>query len=288
MGPWFAAVIRRRPLLSFFVLTYALCAAAFFTFVAVPNLPYAPFWLVGVFSPTIVALGIAWITGGAAEVRRLLLGFRRWRFGWPWYLAAISLALIPLALGIVYLLLGNPVRGLRPGTTTAFLLVQLLITFLSGPLSEEAGWRGFALPRLQQRMSALQASLVLGSLWFFWHVPQYFVPNNTMIPFPIFAPIVLALAILFTWIYNNTQGSLVATVLAHFSFNFSGAFLAGHLGLLPPMLLYVGGGAGVVVWVAAILLLAGPKNLSRRPLAELPFRRREAGKVSVPDPVGVS
>jgi len=275
----FTERIRRHQLVAFFVLAYSISAVAFGVYIATPNLPFVPFWLVGIFSPTLAALAVAGLVGGSAEVGRLLSGFTRWRIGWRWYLASAVLMLGPLALAMGWMALGNTPPGFAPGVTAWFLAGQLAYTAISGPLAEEAGWRGFALPRLQARLGALSASIVLGTLWAFWHVPQYFLPTTTMIPFPIFVPQVIALAILFTWIYNNTCGSLVATVLAHFWFNFSGAFLAGWLGLLPPMLLYVGGGIMAAVLTVVVVVFAGPRCLSRRPVADLPFERRE---LSVP------
>jgi uncharacterized protein len=140
-----------------------------------------------------------------------------------------------------------------------------------GPVSEEPGWRGFALPRLVSGHTALGASLILGTAWAFWHLPFYALPDQVMIPFPIFVPICIALAIVLTAIYNNTGGSVFATINAHFWFNFSGAFVAGHLGLLPPMILNVAGGIGALAIVAVLLLIEGPRRLSRRPPTELPF-----------------
>ena len=268
-GNW----VRRNPLVSFFVLAYAICALMFFSYVAFPALPYAPVWLLGIFSPTISALTIAGVIGGVPEVKRLLAGFTRWKIGWRWYLAISMLLLGPLLIAGVYAALGNSPSGPAPGMTFWGLAGALAYTLTAGPLAEETGWRGFALPRLEERFSSLKASVLLGTLWLFWHVPQYFVPNTTMIPFPVFIPICISLAVLFTWLYNNTGGSLVATVLAHFLFNFDGAFLAGRLGLAPAMVINIGGGVGVVVMVALVIIFAGGTYLSRKPLAQLPFRR---------------
>jgi hypothetical protein len=153
------------------------------------------------------------------------------------------------------------------------LLGTLVFTFIGGPLCEEAGWRGFALPRLQHRFNALTSSLILGLLWACWHIPFYLEPGYAEkgMPFPIFVFVVIGLAILFTWIYNNTRGSLVLTVLAHFFFNFSSVFLVQQFGLMPPMLLYIGGGGGMVVLTIGVILLFGPKRLSRKAVAELPI-----------------
>jgi membrane protease YdiL (CAAX protease family) len=259
--------VRARPLVSFFVLAYALNFGAYFPYLTIPGLVLAPFWLLGVFSPTIAALIVSGVVGGSAEVRRLLSGFSRWRIGWHWFLAASTTVLIPLLLAIGYIGLGNEPVGPVAGTTVMFLAGQLVYTLLSGPLSEEAGWRGFALPRLQQRHSALTASVILGVIWTFWHVPVYFLPDATMIPLPMFLPMTIGLSILFAWVYNNTGGSLIATVLMHFSFNVSGAFLAGHLGLMPPMVLYIGGGIAIGLLTVAVVAWFGWRRLARVPIA---------------------
>ena len=264
-------LVRRHELVAYFALAYAICAGAVLTYTAIPALPHAPFWIVTVFSPTIAAIFVSWIIGGSREVRHLLGGFTRWRLGWRWYLAGSVFALGALALAAVYAVLGNPIAGPKADLSLGFLLTQLGFTLVSGPLSEEAGWRGFALPRMEARWGALGASVVLGLLWAAWHLPQYLLPNNTMLPIPILFPQVVGLAIVFTWIYNNTRGSLVATVLTHFGFNFAGAFLAGHLGLMPPMLLYIGGSAMSAILVVAVVVLTGPTLLSRRPPGEMPF-----------------
>jgi hypothetical protein len=75
-----------------------------------------------------------------------------------------------------------------------------------------------------------------------------------------------------TCLYNNTRGSLIIAVLAHFAFNCSGGFIAGTLGLLPPMVLYVAAGSLLVLTVIGVILYFGAKSLSRKPVAELPFQ----------------
>jgi membrane protease YdiL (CAAX protease family) len=82
-----------------------------------------------------------------------------------------------LLIAIIYSLLGNLVQGLRPDASLGSMLGALVFTFLSGPLNEEAGWRGFALPRLQEKHSALGSSLFLGFLWACWHLPFYLEPG---------------------------------------------------------------------------------------------------------------
>ncbi|MGF1617589.1 MAG: hypothetical protein ACFCU2_07245 [Acidimicrobiia bacterium] len=114
------------------------------------------------------------------------------------------------------------------------------------------------------------------------------LPDATMIPLPMFLPMTVALTILFTWVYNNTGGSLIATVLMHFLFNFSGAFLAGHLGLMPPMLLYVGGGITIGIFTIVVVALNGKVNLSRKSMDVMPFSRVTGRLPSSPRATGVS
>jgi membrane protease YdiL (CAAX protease family) len=104
--------------------------------------------------------------------------------------------------------------------------------FWFGPLPEEMGWRGFALDRLQFRMTPLQASLVLGSVWALWHVPLFFIPGSYQAGLElgsprswIFLSSMVPLSVLMTWVYNNTSRSTLSAVLIHYSGNLCGALL---------------------------------------------------------------
>ena len=270
--------IQKHPLLSFFTLSYAIMFGTIFTSIYLqPDQPmqsWSLVWFLSAFSPTISALIVSWMIGGTTEVERLLSGFTRWKVGFRWYLAAAYLFLGPLAFALIYIALGNPISGIKPGMTTTAMLGQFLFTLFSGPLAEEAGWRGFALPRLQAKYNALVSTLMLGVIWCCWHIPLYFQPESSQqgIPFPIYLMLVITVAIYMTWLYNNTQGSLIITVLAHVSFNLSGGFIAGTLGLLPPMVLYIAAGSMLVLTVIGVIVYSGAKYLSRKPVEELPFQ----------------
>ena len=81
----------------------------------------------------------------------------------------------------------------------------------TGPLGEEFGWRGFALPRLLQRPSALAAALILGVVWWAWHLPLFFISSMSQweLSIPVFLLNVLALSVIMTWLYRRTQGDLL-------------------------------------------------------------------------------
>lgn len=277
--------IKKHQLLSFFVLAYLIAFGVGFAFVFLrPSQPLRPWslvWFLEVFSPSFSALIITWIIGGKLGLKDLLSGFTRWKVGFFWYFAAAFLFLAPLAITFIYRALGNPSAGIQPGQTILSLSGIVLFTLFSGPIAEELGWRGFALPRLQTRYNALVSSLILGVIWTCWHIPLFFIAGASQrgIPFPIYLVLVTTVTIYITWLYNNTRGSLIITVLAHFAYNMTG-FLTGPLGLMPAMVFYMTAGSMLGVLVIAIVLIYRPRYLSRKPVTELPFQREIATKES--------
>ncbi len=271
--------IRKYQLLSYFFITYLIMFGAYFGFIFThpgePNRAYSLVWFLGAFSPTIGAIIVSWVIGGFAEVKHLLSGFTRWKVNFFWYLAAAFLFLGPFAIAIGYGLLGNPVTGLQEGITIPMLLSQVFFQVFSGPVSEEAGWRGFALPRLQARYSALVSSLILGVIWTCWHIPLFFLTGATQmtIPFPIYLVLVVTQTIYSTWLYNNTKGSLIITTLAHFSFNLNGTLVTGLISLMPAMVFYMTAGPSLFVISMAVIFIFGPKLFSKKPLSEMPFQK---------------
>lgn len=124
----------------------------------------------------------------------------------------------PLDFGEARHLLANPVE----------LLVFALFILIIGPLPEEIGWRGYLLDRLQSRWSALLASLLLALVWVSWHFPLFWLPGY----FEAFGsdpPRLLdfflgigSVVIIYTWVYNNTNRSVLAVILFHFMQNLTG------------------------------------------------------------------
>ncbi len=124
-------------------------------------------------------------------------------------------------------------EGLTASLLVSYPFVFVAVAFGGGPLGEEIGWRGFALPRLQLRYGALLATLLLGVLWACWHLPEFLTPSQGGGPgvglaafyqqFPIFLLMVIALSIIFTWVFNNTLGSLFLVILLHTSFDTFGS-----------------------------------------------------------------
>jgi membrane protease YdiL (CAAX protease family) len=102
----------------------------------------------------------------------------------------------------------------------------VLLTFFLGPFSEEIGWRGYALPRLQEQHTPLVASLLLGLIWWAWHIPLFFMEGTLhateglLSAFSIgYVITVLSYSVFFTWLYNQTDRSIWIAIIAHFVIN---------------------------------------------------------------------
>jgi membrane protease YdiL (CAAX protease family) len=218
-------VLRRFPLISYFVIAVAFSWAV----VIVVLLTRAPQNFVVVvaitFGPTFSAFLMTGVLEGRAGVRRLLERLVLWRVNWVWY--AFSLVGIPLIFiaGTVFLPgAAASFDGLTLATWLAYPKWFLLIIFVGGPLLEEPGWRGFALPRLQARFGPLAGALILAFFWAAWHYPQYMMPDwaaqnggFNLTGVTVFTLGVFPLTIILTWVFNNTRGSLLIAVLAHAS-----------------------------------------------------------------------
>ncbi|MEZ5012151.1 MAG: CPBP family intramembrane glutamic endopeptidase, partial [Bacteroidales bacterium] len=136
-----------------------------------------------------------------------------------WYLVAIFL--LPLAGILINILKGDPVKIMElPGREVLTLLLAILI---SGPLGEELGWRGFALPLMLKRQSAISAALLLGLIWGLWHLPSFFMSGlpQVELQIPVFIIAALSLSVIVTWIFVNTNYNLFLTFLFHYTLNFT-------------------------------------------------------------------
>jgi len=215
---------RRGSLLVFFLAAYALMWACFFTVVAVKipaQTPLGAFLLyLGTFAPSLSAL---WLTArheGEAGVGALLARVVQWRVGWKWYLFAVSyIAAIKLAAALIH----RVITGAWPRFGGEAWYIMLIAVIFSTPVQagEEIGWRGYALPRLAARFGWAWASILLGLIWAFWHLPQFFIPEADTYgqSFLIFVLQVTAMSVAMAWLYLRTNGSLLLTMLMHAAVN---------------------------------------------------------------------
>ncbi len=173
----FTDTIKKYSLTIFFVLTFAITIITTIAILIEDSL-FFPMMTLGVFSPTISAIIVSGLIGGWTEIKKLLKGYLKWKVNYKWYLAGFFLMIGPLIFTLFYLLFGGESPGPVSGFTVLSFFGSLLLNLLWGPLSEEGGWRGFALPRLEARFKALDSSLILGVIWACWHLPFYLVEER--------------------------------------------------------------------------------------------------------------
>jgi len=284
-------VLARYPLTFYFLLAYAGTWVVTVPFALSANgVGFLPFGVpdgsvifvsaVWVFlGPTLAAFIVTGTTEGRAGIRSLMHRYVLWRVGLRWYLVVILGPPVIILLATIVL----------PGALASFqtlaplhpllLLVSFpLVLIFGGALFEEGGWRGFALPRLQRLHGPLVGTLILAPLWACWHLPLFWVTvwgtPPTILNMVLFLASVIFMTIVFTWVFNNTKGSILLAILLHTSFD---AFV-GPVGLLfpAPVVTDYGGAVPLLIGlgVTALLLVA----LTRGRLGYQHYRQ------DVPDP----
>jgi membrane protease YdiL (CAAX protease family) len=189
--------------------------------------PRNPVFYVLAYAPTLSALILAPLLGGSAGVKSLFGTLIR-PFRTLWLMVAVLL--IPAIALVLALLL--PRLGHTPWPVTIrdiFVSVPLVLfgtwqVFTNtGPLGEELGWRGYALPRLLKKWNALSASVLLGFVWTLWHLPAFFlvgVMGQSFAGFGWWALDTFAFSIVITWLYLRANGNvMVAGLIPHFVIN---------------------------------------------------------------------
>ena len=189
---------------------------------SVPALPE-----LGAFGPTVAAFALVTYSGGLRGASRL--AGRAIQLDYPKRWLGVALLFTPVAV------LVSLAVAIATGTTPSFpwtgnlLVLPLAFAFillLGGPLQEEFGWRGYLLDALQTRFGAVQSGVVVGLVWAVWHLPLFYIPSETIYyqnPFLGFAVSITLFSVLMTWVYNNTDRSLLPALLFHASFNWSQA-----------------------------------------------------------------
>jgi membrane protease YdiL (CAAX protease family) len=235
----------------------------------------AAFDQLGAFSASLAAIILAAIEGRRGGVRELLGRFLIWRVGLQWWAFALLSTIIPSVLGLyLFQMLGGPAvdwSDLKPITSVIPMII--LLTVLAG-MGEEFGWRGFLLPRLQARHNALVSSIYVGLTWGAWHAPLFFTKGTAqyqwitegggelvtaIVGYTVFC---VAWAIQYTWLFNNTRGSVLLACVLHGAGN---AWIGGYINV------YRSDFGGILTFTAVmvvvsiiIALLAGATHLSRK------------------------
>jgi hypothetical protein len=265
-----SAIVRKYPALSLVVLAMILGVAPVVA-VSAGLLPQGASQLAAL-SAGLAGIILAAVEGRKGGVRELLGRFLIWRVGVQWWAFALLGTIIP-AVAALYLfsLFGGPAvdwSGLKPLYSVVPTII--ILTILAG-IGEEFGWRGFALPRLQARHSALVSSLIVGLIWGIWHIPLFLTKGTIQDAWRteagLIGPILgytlfcIAWSIQYTWVFNNTKGSVLLAAVVHGAGNaWIGDYINVYRGHYYGVVTFM-----VVSWIVSIIivLLAGPTNLSR-------------------------
>ena len=147
---------------------------------------------------------------------------------------------------------------------------MLIFLTIAAGIGEEFGWRGFLLPRLQIHHNALVSGLIVGVAWATWHIPMFFIKGTSqyeqglqggLLPAILgYSAFVIANSLLFTWLFNNTRGSVLLAAVFHGASNTWGGYIDVYRGHFGGILTF---GAVAVLVTIIIVLMAGATNLSR-------------------------
>jgi membrane protease YdiL (CAAX protease family) len=228
----FSAFIRKHPLVSYFILAYGVMWLVISPMVidalglfkvpdAVSLLSYILSSLLG---PTVAAFWVTGVLEGKAGMSRLLRRTFQMRAGLQWY-AVILIAPLMIWIGAYsFIYNGAPLINLaaNPSLLISVFLPFVLFGLLIPSIGEEPGWRGFALPRLQKQYGPITGTLILGTLHGIWHLPALLTPMFdpfTLSGFTHFVLTAIAATFLYTWVFNNTRGSVWIAIVLHASGN---------------------------------------------------------------------
>ncbi len=287
--PW--PFVKRRPVLSYFVLVFALSWGVFFLVTgglgpigtADPRFLFVA--LTAPMAPAIAALLLTGLVAGRAGYRDLLARMLRWRVGVRWY--ALALLLAPLSSISTAVLLALVLRSpeFAPAIFTMQDPLALLLPGVMGGLlagfCEELGWTGFAIPRLR-RHSIVTTGLLVGVIWGAWHFPLFREGDSFSGVLPLVLLLVQLFAwlpayrVLMVWVYDRT-GSLLVAIVMHASLS------ASKLVLQPGTLSDAQSLTSVLVWAGSLwVLVAAVAMARRRQLTRDALRTRAASETNRP------
>lgn len=212
--------LRRNPIISFYLLAFGLSWLGWIpqTLHSRGMFPFDSFIfnILGAAGPTLAAVIVIWVRQGQKQVGDLFAALVRWRVSPGWFLFVFGYWFLAggMAVGLMAFF-GYQVVPLD--NLPWISLVPAFILMLLSNVWEEIGWRGYALPRLQQNYSDRQIALLMGLLWSLWHLPLTLNPNSPMAGLPWFWELLfsLALTVIYTWLFNSTGGSLLLVSIFH-------------------------------------------------------------------------
>lgn len=265
-----STLVKKHPAISLLVLAMIFGTAPALI-VGTGLLP--PAWAqLGALSSSLAALVLVLIEGRKGGLQDLLSRALIWRVGIQWWIFALFYVIVPSVAALyLYHLLGGPAvdwSGLQPLYTV---VPNFIFLTVAAGIGEEFGWRGFLLPRLQARHNALVSGLIVGVVWATWHVPMFFIKGTSQYEQGLaggllsailgYAAFVIAQSVQFTWLFNNTKGSVLLAAVFHGASNAWGEYIDVYRGHFNGILVFM---AVSVLITAVIVPMAGANDLSHK------------------------
>jgi membrane protease YdiL (CAAX protease family) len=281
------AYIKRYPVLTYYVLTFAISWGGVLLVIGGPGvltrtnaqfMAVFPLAILGLLAgPSIMGILSTGIFSGKAGLRDYISRLFKWRVGARWY--AVALLTAPFLFLAILLLLSQSSPAFLPGLFTAgdkaSHLIMGLATGLAAGFFEELGWTGFAIPRLRQRYSVLATGLIVGFLWAVWHLLPVlwvgFASGSMTGALPLVSFLLdpflflMAFRVLIVWVYDRT-GSLLVGMLMHFSLTASARIFMPTETVGATLLTFDLIWAAALWLVVAVVVVTNARQLSRQPL----------------------
>ena len=222
--------LKEHPLVLFFPLAYLFSTILWFPQIAsaqgLTARPASAYWhLIGGLGPMLAAILVTWIISGRDGLRELATRIFKWRVGARWHMFAWIAPVVIYLVGtvVVRFAWGEWLDFRLFGRTNEYPQLPLLVFWAANIIffgfGEEVGWRGFALPRMQKKYNALAATAILSVFWTIWHLPLFwFIPGYMKMGLGDFMGLSLSFflgAVIFTWLYNSTKGSILIAAIFH-------------------------------------------------------------------------
>lgn len=213
----------------------------------------------GGLGPTVSAFLSIGIAKGDTEFKEYNRRLFKWRLNAFWFMIpfAITFGIAITSFGLNKLVSNS----FNPALRQWYMIFPLFVVMILGGGLEELGWRGIALPELEKELSPLISSLILGIIWFLWHLPLFFIngTNQYGCSLLIFFLGVMGNTFILTWIYNKTESVLICVVF-HASSNMV-ASIGLTTTLVPPGEITRGLiNASLIIILGLILLLVYPEG----------------------------
>ncbi len=174
--------------------------------------------------PSIAAVAVVAFHSDGAGLRDWLKQCLRWRpVRWRWYAVAFGLPPAVMMLGLaIEIALGGTIAASPASGHVALAVANFgLVLLVGGPLGEEFGWRGYALPAIASALRWRNASLLVGLIWGLWHLPLFFMTDTPQshMPFLLFLASTIAESVMLAWLFVRTGLSVLAALVMHTSMN---------------------------------------------------------------------